>query len=755
MKISLPQIIVSAVAAVVAALVASFFGVTGTVVGVAVGSAVATAGTAVFRHSIERTNEVVRQVVAGSPTADRLIRPLGRTRAAGAVAGPEHTTSGPPTRIDRSALTRRPYSPSSGTATNRPTGVQGRHDHRNRDGRPSQPDRGREPLASSASTSTDTGQMASPVSRPARIVQRRSPAARARAAGSRGSAMPGRPWWWRYWPGPGHRRGADRRRAPVGPDRRARLARFGIVGVTSVRTLDPGHHHDLDHIPAHHDLDHGPGDHDDRGLRAPRPARVVPPPRPEAPVPAARPRRPPGRPPARRRRPCRPAEPCGPRSVAGMPSLYDVSAPELESLLAEEPPFRARQVWDGLHRRVLRPGDMTELPARPAGPAGQGASAGADRGACSPERPGSDGQVAVRPGRMGRRIETVLMTYRQRVTVCVSTQAGCAMGVRVLRDRPGRLHPAPTVGGDRRAGVEAAIRAARPRRLSNVVFMGMGEPLANYDRVWAAIERLHAPMGHLGPPPDAVDRRVVPGIRRLSGERLPVNLAVSLHAANDELRDVLVPINRRYPLAPLLEACARLRGGDGPSPLVRVGAHRRGQRPGSRCTTSWPQLAAPIGAHVNLIPLNPTPGYPVVGTPPLTGSSASATSSVARGRQRHRPGHPWCGHRRGARPTGGAGRGLRGAAAPAPVDPARSVRGAGLVRRRRFTGAPRSLRRSPPGGLRRAHRPGRGTTRPGSAGSSSTPATCSKKSPINQARRTRATAGAPPGRRRTAPACCR
>jgi hypothetical protein len=113
MKISLPQILASAVAAVMAALVASFFGVTGTVVGVAVGSAVATAGTAVFRHSFERTNEVVRQVVAGSPATERLIRPLGRTRPAGTVAHEEADPARPDTHGVAGTDLDQPSGPSS------------------------------------------------------------------------------------------------------------------------------------------------------------------------------------------------------------------------------------------------------------------------------------------------------------------------------------------------------------------------------------------------------------------------------------------------------------------------------------------------------------------------------------------------------------------------------------------------------------------------------------------------------------------
>src|ERR1700722_11113809 len=104
--------------------------------------------------------------------------------------------------------------------------------------------------------------------------------------------------------------------------------------------------------------------------------------------------------------------------------------------------------------------------------------------------------------------------------------------------------------------VVVARRAAAPSRLTNVVFMGMGEPLANYDRVWAAVTRLHDDMGLSARHLTLSTVGVGPGIRRLAAESLPVNLAVSLHAANDQKRDELVPINKRYPLALLSEACA-------------------------------------------------------------------------------------------------------------------------------------------------------------------------------------------------------
>jgi 23S rRNA (adenine2503-C2)-methyltransferase len=170
--------------------------------------------------------------------------------------------------------------------------------------------------------------------------------------------------------------------------------------------------------------------------------------------------------------------------------------------------------------------------------------------------------------------------------------------------------------------VEQVVEAAREargggRRLSNVVFMGMGEPLANLDRVWAAVERLHGDLGLSARHLTISTVGLVPGIDRLAAAPLPVNLAVSLHAANDVLRDELVPVNRRYPLEDLMAACGRYLDAKG-----------------RRLSFEWALIAGvndrvgdaeelavlcrglPLAPHVNLIPLNPTPGWPTQGTPP-------------------------------------------------------------------------------------------------------------------------------------------
>jgi 23S rRNA (adenine2503-C2)-methyltransferase len=294
-----------------------------------------------------------------------------------------------------------------------------------------------------------------------------------------------------------------------------------------------------------------------------------------------------------------------------VPAPYDLQRGELDLLLHDEPAFRARQVWDGLHTRVLHPAEMTDLPAAVRATL----DAALPRALSEVSRQSADdGQTTKWLWALHDRaqIETVLMRYPDRITVCVSTQAGCAMACQFCATGQAGFQRQLS-GGEIVEQVAEAMRAARPRRLSNVVFMGMGEPLANYDRVWSAVTRLHADMGLSARHLTISTVGVVPGIRRLAKESLPVNLAVSLHAANDATRDVLVPLNRRYPLPVLGEACAEYVEATGRRLSIEWAMiHEVNDR--NSDATELAQFVRPLGAHVNLIPLNPTPGYAVRGS---------------------------------------------------------------------------------------------------------------------------------------------
>jgi len=294
-----------------------------------------------------------------------------------------------------------------------------------------------------------------------------------------------------------------------------------------------------------------------------------------------------------------------------MPAPYDLERAELDELLPGQPAYRARQVWESLHVRVQRPEEMTELPE----------SLRTSLGAALPpalteltRQSADEGQTTKWLWGLhdGAQVETVLMHYPDRVTVCVSTQAGCAMACQFCATGQAGFQRQLS-SGEIVEQVAEAMRAARPRRLSNVVFMGMGEPLSNYDRVWRAVTRLQGEMGLSARHLTLSTVGIVPGIRRLATESLPVNLAVSLHAANDALRDVLVPVNRRYPLAHLAEACREYIEASGRRLSIEWAMiHDVNDRGSDAAELS--QFVRPLGAHVNLIPLNPTPGYAVRGS---------------------------------------------------------------------------------------------------------------------------------------------
>lgn len=296
-----------------------------------------------------------------------------------------------------------------------------------------------------------------------------------------------------------------------------------------------------------------------------------------------------------------------------MATLYDLDRAGVAALLGAEPRYRVDQVWRGLYERAADPTELTDLPLRVRAQLLELAPR-ALSSVVESASPGDDTVKWLWQLADGAAIETVLMRYPDRATVCVSTQAGCAMACGFCATGQAGFERQLSTGEIVEQVVEA-VRRARPQRLSNVVFMGMGEPLANYDRVWAAVERIHGDLGLSARHLTISTVGIIPGIERLATESLPVNLAVSLHAANDELRDELVPINRRYPLRALAEACQR----------YLAAKHRRlsfewalidGVNDRRSDAEELAEYADALRAHVNLIPLNPTPGWPTKGSPP-------------------------------------------------------------------------------------------------------------------------------------------
>lgn len=301
--------------------------------------------------------------------------------------------------------------------------------------------------------------------------------------------------------------------------------------------------------------------------------------------------------------------------------IYDLDLDELTQLLKEwnEPAYRARQIWQGLYKHYYtKPEQFTNLPTALRKKLAEHLN-------FSPIKPklymdSSDGQTRKTLFELqdGKVIEAVLMRYdpdtfkgRGRRTLCISTQAGCAMGcVFCATGQMGfKRHLS---GGEIIAQVMYYARMLKQENeaVTNIVLMGMGEPFHNYDNSMEAIDRLNDPEGYnFGARRFTISTvGLVPMIRRFADEKRQVNLAISLHAAEDESRVAMLPINKKYKIDDVLEACRYY--------IAQTGR---------RVTLEWalihgvndtPEVARKLASklkgmlcHVNAIPLNPTAGY--------------------------------------------------------------------------------------------------------------------------------------------------
>ncbi|HMP72472.1 MAG TPA: 23S rRNA (adenine(2503)-C(2))-methyltransferase RlmN [Kiritimatiellia bacterium] len=313
-------------------------------------------------------------------------------------------------------------------------------------------------------------------------------------------------------------------------------------------------------------------------------------------------------------------------------SLYEPDVDGLARLFKEwgEPAFRAKQVYRHVYVNLAGSvDDMTDLPKGLRARLAEETRFGSLRLLRVLEADRGLTRKALLALPDGSPVETVLMVYEDRATVCVSSQSGCPMAcVFCATGKLGHLHDL-TVGQIveqvmwaartlRDIHREAASRGERlPDHLTNIVYMGMGEPFNNYDNWWGSVERLHDPKGfHFGARNFTVSTvGLIPGIRKLAEEALQVNLAISLHAAEDDLRTDMMPVNKRYPIRDLIDAVRD----------YTEATHRRvsfeyvllkekndtPEQAAKLAGLLRPSGQKPILCHVNLIPWNPVPGTPL------------------------------------------------------------------------------------------------------------------------------------------------
>ena len=326
--------------------------------------------------------------------------------------------------------------------------------------------------------------------------------------------------------------------------------------------------------------------------------------------------------------------------------LLAYTLPELVDLLAvyTQPAFRAKQIYRQLYVNLVDDiQQMTDLPLALRNELAIHHSIGSLTAVRTVSADNQMTHKALFLLPTGEQIESVLMLYPDRATVCVSTQAGCAMGCtfcatgrlgvlrnleshhiveqvlwarRTLRSlQPSTAHTAPTqadASGDDWWGNDGGHPDALPQHLGNVVFMGMGEPFANYDRWWKAVECLHDPNGiNIGARGLTVSTvGLVPGIKKLADAPYPINLAISLHAPNDALRSSMMPVNDRWNVDELLATTRAY--------ITKTNRRVSFEYVLLQGQNDTPELAAELAdklqgmlCHVNLIPWNPVPGMPL------------------------------------------------------------------------------------------------------------------------------------------------
>jgi len=289
--------------------------------------------------------------------------------------------------------------------------------------------------------------------------------------------------------------------------------------------------------------------------------------------------------------------------------LLALSFSDLWSLITNwgYPRYRADQIWSWLYRQLATsPSDMSNLPLELRSRLAQSTRVqtvtpidvlSTDDGLTSKVLLQTNDEET---------IEAVLMRYSERNTVCASSQIGCSLGCAFCATGQGGFRRDLTPGEISAQVLHfARALASEGQRITNIVFMGMGEPLLNYEAVWQSIQNLSDARGlNLGLRRFTISTcGIVPGIERLAAARTPVGLAVSLHAPDDDLRDQLVPINRRYPLAQLMNAVDHYVAATGRRPTFEY-ALANEVNDSEECAERLALLLRGRLGHVNLIPIN-------------------------------------------------------------------------------------------------------------------------------------------------------
>jgi 23S rRNA (adenine2503-C2)-methyltransferase len=294
--------------------------------------------------------------------------------------------------------------------------------------------------------------------------------------------------------------------------------------------------------------------------------------------------------------------------------IYDLSFPELSILLNawNEPVYRARQIWQGLYLQFWNsPEQFTNLPLSLRKKLAENVQYQVLHPATTLKS--KDGQTVKTLFRLddGKAIEAVLMRYDKRNTICISTQVGCAMGCTFCATGQMGFKRHLSIG-EIVAQVMYYARQLKEygQTITNVVVMGMGEPFHNYENTLNAIDRLNDPEGfNFGARRFTISTvGLIPAIQRFTFENRQVNLAISLHSAEDSLRTSMLPINKRYPVEALLETCRTYVATTG-----RRISFEWALVKGVNDTNEQAHLLASklkgFLCHVNAIPLNPTRGY--------------------------------------------------------------------------------------------------------------------------------------------------